>query len=402
MDRKHRDALLLIRSAIKKEKVALPSDFDFNNVVELAHSQRLLAVILYNGAILSGFKIGSVEMCSLLNIVSDRLQMRAEQMREYESMVSAFEALGLSYMPIKGSFIKDYYPNPQMRLMEDLDLMIREEEYPKIKGAMSGLGFRGSPYADNHFVWEKGIVSIELHRMLLSSTDHYTKIYYSKRNEWEHAIKKEGSSRHEMRAEDHYVFLLVHLAKHYRHGSISLKSIIDLYVFKSVFPNMDWEYIESVLKKLSLLKFSATVDRLLEVWFENRESDEATDSMTDVIFKTGIYDMDGSLFAASIIREGRSNLSSRRNSARWLMKTVFPPAKSLELLFPILKKHRAMLPLCWVLKWIDVLFGRPERIRAKLKIIKSAAKDSELVERYKKQLDIVGLEFIMPTEEDLE
>lgn len=101
MEKRYRDGIQLIRAAIKKEKVALPEDFDWDNIFSIVQKQRLLAVILFSGALLAGYKRNSKEMGFLLNVVSDRLSMRSTQMKEYEKLITCFEEEGISYMPIK-------------------------------------------------------------------------------------------------------------------------------------------------------------------------------------------------------------------------------------------------------------------------------------------------------------
>ena len=47
---------------------------------------------------------------------------------ELEEIRELFEGEGIAFMPLKGSVIRKYYPQPWMRTSCDIDILVKEEE----------------------------------------------------------------------------------------------------------------------------------------------------------------------------------------------------------------------------------------------------------------------------------
>ena len=114
---------------------------------------------------------------------------------------------------------------------------------------------------------------------------------------WQSAHKKsDDSTEYAMSPENEYIFLLTHLAKHFRDGGISIRQFTDLWVFKDKY-QLDSSLINKELQKLELSEFSKNVEKTLSVWFYGENSDETTDMITDFVFNAGCF---GSLFAEAL------------------------------------------------------------------------------------------------------
>ena len=70
---------------------------------------------------------------------------------------------------------------------------------------------------------------------------------------------------------------------------------------------------------------------------------------------------------------------------------VFPSADSLQYRFPVLEKHKYLLPVMWVVRWFDVLLFKRGKLYERMEEVKHV--DDELVSSYQKELDYVGLDF---------
>ena len=227
-----KEILSLLNASLKGTE---PVGVDLRNirsVYRFAEAQQMVGA-LYPGALgVPGFEEHPVNQDFLARYCG-YLGHDAGQMEALEAIFSAFEKEGITYMPLKGTLLKDLYPSPEMRTMGDADILIRPEEYKRIEKIMVGLDCRFESESDHEYNWlAANGTHIELHKCLIPS---YNKDYYAYFGDgWRFAHPCEGSRfRHEMSPEDTFVFLFTHFAKHYRDQGVGMKYVVDFYVFSS-------------------------------------------------------------------------------------------------------------------------------------------------------------------------
>ena len=275
----------LVRSAVKGEKAVLPNDFNWTAALRLAKRHQIIPLIYY-GIINSGIRIPEDVFAQIENISYKRIAVSHNQLYELENLYRAFERGGIEYMPLKGAVIKQLYPKPEMRTMSDADILIKTEQYEKIRAIMRNDGFKEAVESDHELIWNKSNIHLELHKRLIPS---YNKDYYAYYGDgWKLAVPDTGS-RYKMSDEDTFIYIFTHYAKHYRDGGIGIRHITDLYIYLSAKPDLNKKYIEAELKKLNLLDFYNNTVHTLNVWLNGEKSDEMSDFITEKIFESGSY-----------------------------------------------------------------------------------------------------------------
>lgn len=391
MDSRTLGIITLLRSALKNEALSLPDDFSWDGVANIIYEHHLVGMAVRGAARCSvprttpALKYLTALFCK--DITTSRFQMK----RLFD-IYSAFEENGIEYMPIKGAVIKPLYPQSELRTMGDADVLIRHEQYPEIKKILLSLGFSVDVESDHEYVWKDGDFTLELHKRLIPS---YNKDYYSYYGDgWRLARKSAQGSAYCLSPEDHFIYLVVHFAKHYRDGSISAKNVCDFYVYKKAHPDMDKAYLDCELEKLRLSEFYRNVLDLLDTWFEGKKPTEAVEIITETAFKGGIFSQEESALAVSVIklRDKTSSLSGVKRKA--FLKGIFPPKSALINRYPILSKAPFLLPLIWIVRGFEIVFLHPERrknsIDASQKLMNVSC---ERIEEYEARLRSVGLDF---------
>ncbi len=279
--------LELIKCAFNGGTPVLDEGFELEKAYEFAQ-QRQITPLLYYGAVnLPGF-MDTIAGKKFLKSAMNMGFFCMEQSAIIKSVNEAFKQNKIQHMMVKGTILRDLYPYPEMRLMSDADILIKEEEYAKIKPIMQELGFVEQYESDHELVWKKNDFTIELHKRLVPS---YNKDYYEYFGDgWKLATRiDESTGECFMTDEDNFIYNFVHYAIHYRNGGIGVKHVTDFYVIMQKNPNLDFEYIERELDKLRILKFWRNTKKVLDVWFFGTESDEVTEFMTTRIFDSGAY-----------------------------------------------------------------------------------------------------------------
>lgn len=91
------------------------------------------------------------------------------------------------------------------------------------------------------------------------------------------------------------------------------------------------------------------MSKLAELCFTQNDRDSFSDSVLKYIFQGGVC---GS--AENHIAVDKSKTGS---SVGYAVKRLFLPYKSMVIAFPYLKKAPYLLPFCWGVRWIKVIFG---------------------------------------------
>ncbi len=377
--------LELIKCAFNGGTPVLDEGFELEKAYEFAQ-QRQITPLLYYGAVnLPGF-MDTIAGKKFLKSAMNMGFFCMEQSAIIKSVNEAFKQNKIQHMMVKGTILRDLYPYPEMRLMSDADILIKEEEYAKIKPIMQELGFVEQYESDHELVWKKNDFTIELHKRLVPS---YNKDYYEYFGDgWKLATRiDESTGECFMTDEDNFIYNFVHYAIHYRNGGIGVKHVTDFYVIMQKNPNLDFEYIERELDKLRILKFWRNTKKVLDVWFFGTESDEVTEFMTTRIFDSGAYGTEENKLQAEAIRTGNTEGNVKRKK---LFRIIFPTFKAMEQKYPILKKASILLPVMWVVRWLQAIF-KPSKIRRQKKTLDMVSNES--VSKYHNELKYVGLDF---------
>lgn len=380
--------ITLLNNALKGENQPLPADFDYSKVYDFGIKHQILPMLYYGGASLPEFVASDTEN-KMLFATMQLTALSENQLIEIDRVCKEFDKNGIEYLKLKGSIIKRLYPQHEMRVMSDADILIREKQMDKIKDVMTGLGLKYELMSDHEWVWSGDVLAFELHRRVVATRQ---KDFYSFFGDgWRLGHKKDDDRcEYVMSLEDELVYLFTHLSKHYREAGIGIKHLTDIYLFLEKHPNLDHKYINASLEKLGLLKFFENVKRTLDVWFKGTECDEVSRFITAKIFENGVY---GTMIADMKARAVRLSKGTNVRGAKLkrYVQLIFPKYKYMYLIYPFLRKYPIMLPFMWVWRLITALLFK----RKKIKTINNEMDviNNEVICEVQAELDYVGLGF---------
>ena len=310
----------------------------------------------------------------------------ARQELEVGMILSALEDHRIKCMPLKGYIIKNLYPQPDMRLMADVDILIEESQLEKAGEIMLSLGYTAEHIGGNHDVYYKRpVMNIELHRALFAGSNDILFNYFG--TGWERTKPTAGSSyRYEMSNEDYYIYLLAHMAKHYRGGGTGIRSVMDVWVYTRHYKDqLDWNYINTELEKAGLFDFAQSMQELSKQWFGGNVTREIYQEITSFILANGTYGTTRNAAMNRFIQGKKDRDSFTMAKVRYSLRIFFPNLQHMTILFPILDKLPFLLPVCWALRGIRTVIFRRENLRHNLGNI-SAITESSIEQMKKRQL----------------
>lgn len=377
----------LIKAALTESQADSSVKLSYEEVFRFAEGQQMVALLYYGASTQPDFLTHPVygpffeRFCSYL-------AHHADQLDTVERVYQAFDQAGISYLPVKGTILKEMYPSPEMRTMADADILIRMEEYDRIRPVMESLGCREDYESDHEYSWMTSTdLQIELHKRLIPT---YNKDYYAYYGDgWRMARLREGSTtRYELSPEDMFIYLFTHFAKHYRDQGAGMKYVVDFYLYRKHHAGMDDRYIRQELEKLQLLEFYENIQRLISVWFEDAPADEISDYLTQKIFGDGVFGRS----ELNAVSEGlKASKSSKSFRAKQKRKLFFPSYSTMCLHYPILRKVAILLPIFWFVRLFDLALHHRDRYRRRMDRVNSVTDES--ISQYQRELNYVGLDY---------
>lgn len=298
---------------------------------------------------------------------SKALAKEARQELEVRQILAAFEEQQIKHMPLKGFIIKHLYPQPDMRLMADVDILVKTDKLKAARDIMLNLGYTAVHEGGNHDVYHKlPVMNIELHRALIAESHHDLYAYFG--TGWQRAVLQAGKNySYEMSREDFYIYLLAHMAKHYRGGGTGIRSVMDVWVYKKHYQDsLDWDYTRSELAKAGLADFAENMEGLSECWFDGREINEHYQEMTAFVLSNGTYGTAQNAALSRFIKTRNASDSFRVARLKYTLRIFFPNREHMTILFPFLQKLPFLLPLCWVVRGLRTVLLRPANIKHRI------------------------------------
>ncbi len=310
-------------------------------------------------------------------------QMRAvyhlEQMKyAYSQICQVLSREQISFIPLKGSVLRHYYPKEDMRTSCDIDILIPEERLDAAVAALVQAGYQAGKQ-DYHDIslFSPAKVHLELHFSVLEKSEKLDQVL---KDAWKYAIPVKGAEY--KFSDEFFAFqMFAHMAYHFLGGGCGVRALMDIWVMKHKM-GLTFETGRELLKKAGIYHFAAEISRLSDACFSGGESTESMDQMLSYILSGGVFGN----------RKNRLAVIKTENTStgKYVLKRLFLPLSDMKISYPILRKAPVFLPFCWIARWLRMLFdGKTKRA---LKEIKTAGAltpaEVEEIRRMRKWLDL--------------
>ncbi len=270
--------------------------------------------------------------------------------QERQAVYSALNDAGIWYMPLKGSVMKDCYPQIGMRQMSDTDILFDPTRAEAVKDLMESLGYTTVHFDKGHQddYQKDPFFHFEMHRMLFAPLNFMGLFRYFERIE-DRLLPGEGFERH-LSPEDFYLYMIAHCYKHFHWRGAGLRSLLDVYVYwKSYAQRLDRETIARELAALELEDFEQKLRQLAQKAFSDGQLKDLSpeeERLLTVFAESGMYGT--KTRSIQLIAEDRGK-------ARYLLERIFLPMPDVARFYPFFYRHKLLLP---ILPFYRLLRGR--------------------------------------------
>lgn len=288
---------------------------------------------------------------------------------ELSVLTQALEEGGIDHIPLKGSVLRDKYPEPWMRTSCDIDVLLHNRDIKKAKQYLGDkLGYvHTTGTAHDISMYSAGGVHVELHYELVEEglVNSATRVLD---HAWKHAHRADGKKHsYQFSDEMFYFYHISHMAKHFVKGGCGIRPFIDLWILNRDASNANAR--KKLLVSGDLWDFTEAACELCGVWFEGNEHTARSKAMEEYVLNGGIY---GNWENATKIKQRKAG-----SKLVYVLKRIFEPYEELRHYHPRLCKYKWMLPICWFVRCFLVLDRkRTRRIAHEINVTKQMSKES--------------------------
>ena len=307
---------------------------------------------------------------------------------EREQLLEALEEHGISYLPLKGILLKDYYPKPGMRYMCDNDILYgyvepdpaggyclrgkteaeREQGLLEAQKVLCSImkqhGYEVEGLTGNHDAFQKlPMFNFELHRALFDKTSPFLPYY---KNPWKRAVRStESPYRYGYSTEDLYLFVTAHAYKHYDGSGCGIRTLADEAMYlKKQGDSMDWSYVEAEAETLGLSAFEKALRRCAEHLLLGRGEAEADDwEMAYYMLGCGTYGTMDNRIMRSIGRlQTETGGDKKQAKKRYVRDRIFLSEERIQEYYPFFYRHKYLRWMFPIYRTVRGLFRHPGQL----------------------------------------
>ncbi len=348
----------LLRSVLNNEKPPeLPEGLSFESIFRLAQAHSVANMAFYAVELLE--KKPAEPLLSEWEQLRDKAIVKdINQLTELELISAALSEKNIRHIPLKGSVLKELYPQTDMRTMSDIDMLIDEENASDARDIMLELGYTCEHFGyDIHDVYYKlPVMNVEIHRELFGEEGRqFGEIFSSPFS----LCAEQDGARARFTEEYFLAYVIAHAIKHYSEGGTGIRSFMDIAVYLRAKP-VDIERVCGILEPSGCADMARDIIGLSRVWFEGAESGEKYEKMAEYVISGGTY---------GTIQNSVENKVREQGKVKYFLRLIFPTFWHMKQHYPILKKAPVLLPFCWLARLFTKPFINRRQNAAKLKAL---------------------------------
>lgn len=283
------------------------------------------------------------------------------QQREANIVMNALENDKIKHMMLNDWVIKEYYPQSDMRIVEDIKILIPPKKEKEIRRLMLELGyhFEGQEEANTLAFYKTIHCRVIFYEELFPKNRKFNP-YFSKI--WNKVILEDGKE-HEYRLgeEDFYILLTAQICNAYAKCEVDVRAILDIHLYlKNTKKLLDWTYIDMALSGLEIYQLSKYLEEVGELWlgtYEEKES-QICISVEAYLWSKGVYGRKISTELLPLISDMEKWRLQDERRAR-IKETIdwwLPPLEHMKGMYPSLYNVPVLLPFCWGSRLIRKLY----------------------------------------------
>lgn len=372
MEKTNLEFLSLLKSSLKNEKYD-GEKIDFEDLVYIYKMSEIHHVVpmIYNAAYNEDFfkecdaNFQAMFKSSAFRYIFSQIQRTNHFLEVYKKLSEK----NIKILVFKGIIFRNMYNNPDDRISSDEDILIKKEDYEKVKEFFLSEGFEFIDKGEECAYFSKSTgLCIEVSTSLFS---HESKAYGHLNKLFEDVFEKSIKINIDkidiltLSHEQHLIYIVFHNMKHFLTGGFGIRQVADFSKYIETYGEyINWEKFWSDLKDLNYdtfalnlieisLKYLGFNDDKITYPDNITSFDELKNSQKYYINSESLINdiLDAGVFGASTMDRKHTALMTldavedKKKSNR--LKAVFPNVNYLKDNYTYLQKYPILLPVAW-------------------------------------------------------
>lgn len=372
MKKTNLEFLSLLKSSLKNEKYD-GEKIDFEDLVYIYKMSEIHHVVpmIYNATYNEDFfkecdaNFKAMFKSSAFRYIFSQIQRTNHFLEVYKKLSEK----NIKILVFKGIIFRNMYNNPDDRISSDEDILIKKEDYEKVKEFFLSEGFEFIDKGEECAYFSKSTgLCIEVSTSLFS---HESKAYGHLNKLFEDVFEKSIKINIDkidiltLSHEQHLIYIVFHNMKHFLTGGFGIRQVADFSKYIETYGEyINWEKFWSDLKDLNYdtfalnlieisLKYLGFNDDKITYPANITSFDELKNSQKYYINSESLINdiLDAGVFGASTMDRKHTALMTldavedKKKSNR--LKAVFPNVNYLKDNYTYLQKYPILLPVAW-------------------------------------------------------
>lgn len=265
-----------------------------------------------------------------------------------EFLKDVFEKAKIPFVLLKGSVIRDYYPEPWMRTSCDIDILVQESDLKRAIDLLVceyGYSWDGKKNYHDVSLYSESKVHIELHHSIKENKPLLDKVL---EKAWDYTTPKNDGVERVFSNEFFLFHQVAHTAYHFTAGGCGIRSVLDIWIIrKKMALQIDEEVFNKMLETASLALFYKALVHLSEVWFSGETATELSENMQKYIMQGGVY---GTLTNGMKVKRAK-----KKNRVKYFFTRLFLPYSLMKIRYPAIAKFPPLLPIFYLIRPFGLL-----------------------------------------------
>lgn len=308
------------------------------------------------------------------------IQINVAQTIKTQCFLKVYQQLineGLKVAVVKGIVCRSLYPLPDNRESSDEDLFVVKEDILQATKILQQAGMQIISKANDVtiFIDPFSKLKIELHIFLFEDQNDYfykfQNIFASSMNSLiTHNIQEVPI--YSFSHEDHYLFLIFHFVKHFLHGGVGIRQLVDIIMYVEKYGlEMNWDDIWKIQKKLQI---DTIVMNLMMIGYNYLDFDIRKMKFDENMLHACDYDdllediMGAGIFGSSTkerLHSSTMTLNALKNGKTSILKSIFPSLPEMKAKYNYLNQKPYLLPISYISRIIKYIKNSDDTIGKK-------------------------------------
>ena len=368
MKKEYSQLLTIVNGAIRQKQPQIDSNIDWDQMQVLISYSGLSGVVLpVVGKLPEAFQPSKELMDAWRQATVGKLVRQARAQMELGRVFQNAKEQGIRLISFKGILLAALYTNPLLRFSTDADVYVDPAEKSRAETMFVQMGYTKLEECSKEHVPVYGIdcdgryLKVELHDSLWEDYEGYQTELLDSLQLLDESSLIECSPCDipivTMGYENHLIFLVFHMAKHFAFEAIDLRFIIDIMLFiERYHEKVDWLHFWKLMGKLKYDKLLASILKICYEYFEFHidilpkefEKLQISDIFLEDILLRGTMRRVKNTEAYSFVGyiEAYFLRDRMHDSSKGILK-IFPERSELKKKYAYAKKYPVLLPIAW-------------------------------------------------------